>query len=112
MARLRYFVAAVAALMIAAATLALYRADAGIEITPGRIGDTPVRIFRGADSPAGSRLPAVVISHGFAGSQQLMEPFAVSLARNGYLAVTFDYYGHGRSGEPLRGDVTKVEGAT
>jgi len=26
--------------------------------------------------------------------------------------VTFDYYGHGRNLEPLRGDVTEIEGAT
>jgi hypothetical protein len=57
-------------------------------------------------------LPVVVISHGFAGSQQLMQSFAFTLARNGYLAVTFDYYGHGRNLEPLDGDVTDVEGAT
>jgi len=54
----------------------------------------------------------VIVSHGFAGSRQLMEPFAVTLAKNGYLAVTFDYYGHGRNLEPLSGDVTEVEGAT
>ena len=47
-----------------------------------------------------------------AGSQQLMQSFALSLARNGYLAVTFDYYGHGRHPQPLRGDVAKIGGAT
>jgi Serine aminopeptidase, S33 len=45
----------------------------------------------------------VVIAHGFAGSQQLMQPFAVSLARNGYVAVTFDFPGHGRNAAPLGG---------
>ena len=54
----------------------------------------------------------VLISHGFAGSQQLMQSFALSLARNGYLVVTFDYYGHGRHPQPLRGDVAKIGGAT
>ncbi len=45
----------------------------------------------------------VVVAHGFAGSQQLMLPFAVTLARNGYIAVTFDFPGHGRNPQPLLG---------
>ena len=51
----------------------------------------------------------VVIAHGFAGSQQLMQPFAATLARNGFIAVTFDCLGHGHNPQPLTGDVTKVE---
>ena len=69
-------------------------------------------VFR-PDTEAGrAARPVVVISHGFAGSQQLMQPFAITLAKNGYLAVTFDYFGHGRNLKPLSGDVTEVEGAT
>lgn len=45
----------------------------------------------------------MVIAHGFAGSQQLMQPAAIALARNGYRAVTFDFPGHGRNPAPLRG---------
>ena len=53
-----------------------------------------------------TKAPVVVIAHGFAGSQQLMQPFAVTLARNGYLAVTFDFPGHGRNPQPLLGGLT------
>lgn len=57
-------------------------------------------VFRpSGDSPA----PLIVIAHGFAGSQQLMQPFATTLARNGYLAVTFDLPGHGRNPRSLPG---------
>lgn len=49
--------------------------------------------------------PVVVIAHGFAGSQQIMYPFAVTLARNGYTTITFDFPGHGRNTMPLRGDL-------
>lgn len=97
---------------IGAASVKLSRADAGVEVSRARIGATPVSVFRASDMARQQALPVVVISHGFAGSQQLMRPFAVSLAKNGYLAVTFDYFGHGRNPEALRGDVTKVEGAT
>jgi alpha-beta hydrolase superfamily lysophospholipase len=48
----------------------------------------------------------VLIAHGFAGSQQLMRPFAESLAHNSYIAVTFDFPGHNRKPRPLRGGVT------
>ncbi|HWJ19620.1 MAG TPA: alpha/beta fold hydrolase, partial [Geobacterales bacterium] len=43
------------------------------------------------------------------GSQQLMQPFAGTLARNGFIAVTFDCLGHGHNPQPMTGDVTKVE---
>lgn len=41
-----------------------------------------------------------------------MQPFAVTLARNGYVALTFDLLGHGKNPEPLHGSVTAVDGAT
>ena len=53
-----------------------------------------------------------MIAHGFAGSQQLMQPFAETLARNGYIAVTFDFLGHGRNPVPMRGDITEGETIT
>ena len=91
----------------------LYKLDlAAAEVRVSRLSHqgTPLTLFR----PAGPHdaAPVVLISHGFAGSQQLMQSFALSLARNGYLAVTFDYYGHGRHPQPLRGDVAKIGGAT
>ena len=98
--------------MIAFALFRLTQAEAGVAVDKTWLGPTPVTVFRAADAPADSTMPVVVIAHGFAGSQQLMQSFALTLARNGYLAVTFDYYGHGRNLEPLRGDITEVEGAT
>ena len=48
----------------------------------------------------------VVIAHGFAGSQQMMQPFATTLAQAGFVAVTFDFPGHGRNPTPLSGGLT------
>ncbi len=71
------------------------------------LGTTPVTVYR----PAGAGpAPAVVIAHGFAASRQIMEPFALTLARNGYLALTFDAPGHGQNNAPLRGDLADREG--
>jgi dienelactone hydrolase len=105
-------IAALATLLIVWAFVLLARANAGVESERVLLGPTPVTVFRSAAQPEAEARPVVVIAHGFAGSQQLMQPFAVTLARNGYLAVTFDYYGHGRNLRALAGDITRVEGAT
>ncbi|WP_424974838.1 alpha/beta fold hydrolase [Dinoroseobacter sp. S124A] len=99
-------------LSVCAVGLAVWRlegARAGLEIRHDVVGETPVTVYRtaGAD-PA----PAVVIAHGFAGSRQLMEAFALTLARAGYVAVSFDFEGHGRNPVPMSGDVTRIDGTT
>jgi dienelactone hydrolase len=87
--------------------LSLTRRD--IIISPITIGTIPATTFK----PEGAVLgPVVVIAHGFAGSQQLMQPFATTFAQNGYLAVTFDFAGHGRNPSPLTGSITEAKGAT
>jgi pimeloyl-ACP methyl ester carboxylesterase len=104
-------VVAVLALLVAVAGLwQLSSANAGVTAERARLGPTPVTVYRSGDDATAR--PVVILSHGFAGSQQLMQPLAVTLAKNGYLAVTFDYLGHARNREPLSGDVTEVEGAT
>ncbi len=87
----------------------LSAATAGLSVTEAAVGPIPVTVFRPAEAqPA----PVVVIAHGFAGSQQLMLPFATSLARNGYVAVTFDFPGHGRNPTPLAGGLTNDAAAS
>ena len=94
---------------IGLALVELKAASTGAVITPITIGAIPATIFRPADDVSG---PAVVIAHGFAGSQQLMQSFALTLARNGYVALTFDFAGHGRNPMPLTGSITDANGAT
>jgi dienelactone hydrolase len=74
----------------------------GLDVDSTRVGDTPVTLFQASDAPPG---PVVVVAHGFAGSRQLMHPFAVTLARNGYRALVFDFPGHGRNPAPLAGQI-------
>lgn len=106
---MKIVVGVIAAAAIMIGLYGLHRASAGLQITTTTFGQTPVTIF----SPeSGAPAPVVVIAHGFAGSQQLMQPFAQTLARNGYLAVTFDFLGHGRNGAPMRGDVTEGKAIT
>jgi pimeloyl-ACP methyl ester carboxylesterase len=96
-------------LAIAASLWNLHATTAGLDVQSITIGDTPATIYR-SSPPRPSAV--IVIAHGFAGSQQLMQPFAVTFARAGYIAVTFDFRGHGRNPTPLGGSITEITGAT
>jgi alpha/beta superfamily hydrolase len=107
--RSKLVVAIAALIAIAIGLFGLRSASNGLRIERTVVGETPVTIFAAADR---AKAPVVVIAHGFSGSQQLMQPFAETLARNGYIAVTFDFLGHGRNPEPMRGDITEGLGIT
>jgi len=95
---------------IVAVVIALWRIQSfseGLTIETTRIGDIPATVFR--DSALSAPAPVVVVAHGFAGSQQLMQPIAETLARNGYTAITFDLAGHGRNPLPLAGGVADLD---
>lgn len=105
----RPIVAIVAVLAIAIGLFELHGASDGLSVIRTTVGQTPVTIFQPmSHKPA----PVVLIAHGFAGSQQLMQPFAETFARNGYVAVTFDFLGHGRNPVPIRGDINQGETVT
>lgn len=61
---------------------------------------------------AGEGGPLVLISHGFAGSRQMMQYIARDLARAGFRVASFDYIGHGYNTEQLSPDVTRIKGTT
>lgn len=82
---------------------------AGLVATDLAIGSTPATVWRQQGEQAG---PLVVIAHGFAGSRQLMLGFAQTLARAGYITISYDLAGHGRNPVPMSGDVTSVDGTT
>ncbi|PZX46075.1 serine aminopeptidase S33 family [Roseinatronobacter thiooxidans] len=83
---------------------------AGLTITPVTVeGGTPATLY--LRNGAGAA-PVVVIAHGFAGSRQLMDPFALTLAEAGYVVASFDFEGHGRNPRPMSGDVTTIDGTT
>ncbi|CAN5844663.1 alpha/beta fold hydrolase [soil metagenome] len=91
---------------IALAVWQLTSATIGLTIVQARVGTIPVTVYQPqASTPA----PVVSINHGFAGSQQMMQPFAVTLARNGYIAVTFDFPGHARNTAPMSGGMSDPE---
>ena len=103
---------AVLVLALIGAALSVWRLEAGragLVITPLSVGTTPATVYRlPGDAPA----PVVVIAHGFAGSRPLMDSIALTLARAGYIAVSYDLMGHGRNPVPMSGDVTRIDGTT
>jgi len=99
-----------AAVAVAVAVWQLEADRAGLEIGPLKVeGTTPATLYL---QPGGGPAPVVVIAHGFAGSRQLMEPFALTLAQAGYVVASFDFEGHGRNPRPMSGDVGAVSGTT
>src|SRR5208283_3766020 len=85
---------------VAAGLFELATATKGLDVSTQFVGAIPVTVYQ---KPGDERRPVLVLAHGFAGSQQFMQPLAVTLARNGFIAVTFDFAGHGRNAEPLHG---------
>ncbi|AWM02792.1 alpha/beta hydrolase [Bradyrhizobium amphicarpaeae] len=101
---MRFLVGLLATAAILIGLFELHEGCRELDVTQAVVGETPVTIFRRQSAPPA---PVVVIAHGFAGSQQLMQPFAETLARNGYIAVTFDFLGHGRNPVPMHGDINE-----
>jgi pimeloyl-ACP methyl ester carboxylesterase len=102
-------VAALGILCICAGIWQLERERSGLSIARVLVGTTPATVYRRTGD---AKAPAVVIAHGFAGSRQLMEAYALTLAHAGYVAVSFDFEGHGRNPIPMTGDIASVDGTT
>lgn len=47
--------------------------------------------------PAGTKLPTIIMAHGWGGVAALLRPEAVAFAQAGYMVLTFDYRGWGAS---------------
>jgi hypothetical protein len=105
----RLAAAIMAVLAIAIGLFELHETRDGLRVVSTDVGRTPITIFQPL---ATAPVPVVLIAHGFAGSQQFMQPFAETLARSGYIAVTFDFLGHGRNPVPMRGDISEGNAIT
>ncbi|WP_333714883.1 alpha/beta hydrolase [Yoonia sp.] len=98
----------VSTLLIVISVFVLESARSGVEVTHVRLGETPVTAY----ARAGADGPVIVIAHGFAGSSQMMQGYALPLAQAGYRVFAFDFLGHGRHRVPMSGDVNAIEGTT
>ncbi|OZB16297.1 MAG: alpha/beta hydrolase [Rhodobacterales bacterium 34-62-10] len=100
--------------VIVALTLALLSvwqlesARGGLTLQTLTAAETPVTRAALPDADG----PVVIVAHGFAGSRQMMQGYALPLAHAGYRVWSFDFHGHGRNPQPMTGDVTVIEGTT
>ena len=96
----RSIVASISLVLIVLALVRLEAERAGLRIERVQLGSIPVTLYTRPGAPPA---PFIAIAHGFAGSQQFMQTFALTLAQNGYVVATFDFPGHGQNTEPLPG---------
>ena len=99
----------IALLVVVGSCWALLGSRQDLTIDRVRVGEIPATIFRPLGAGGGE---VALIAHGFAGSQQLMQPMAMTLAHSGYTAITFDFAGHGRNERPMRGGVRDIGEST
>ncbi len=97
-----------ALVLIVASVWVLESARSQVTVSSFKIGETPVTAFTGPDAEG----PPIIVAHGFAGSSQMMQGYALPLAQAGYRVYVFDFLGHGRHSVPMSGDVTAVDGTT
>lgn len=88
-------------------TVLLLLAWLAVRWTTGPLESSPVEIATAAGHPCqgtiwkseGAPKAVILIGHGVTCNQGVMASIAKAFAHEGYLAVTFDFWGHGRSRE-------------
>ncbi|MDY8111014.1 alpha/beta fold hydrolase [Fulvimarina sp. 2208YS6-2-32] len=98
----------IALVLVIVSVLVLELSRSGVAYREILVGETPVTAYATDDADG----PRVVIAHGFAGSSQMMQGYALPLAKAGYRVFSFDFLGHGRNPVPMSGDVTAITGTT
>lgn len=82
-----------------------YKPPEGVEFRSVTIMSDGIRlhgeVFTPKGTPAGQKLPAVVMAHGWGGVAAGLRNDAVDIARAGYLVLVFDYRGWGESASPV-----------
>ncbi len=59
-------------------------------------------IYQPASATAAHPAPAVLVSHGYINTREMQSPFAIELARRGFVVVAMDMIGHGYSEGSVR----------
>lgn len=102
---MRYRLAALGAILIIAGSLLafLVQGSGGVEVREARwrTAEGAVMsglIYRPPGLEAGRRAPAVLLSHGYINTREMQSPFAIELARRGFVVLAMDMTGHGGSG--------------
>jgi pimeloyl-ACP methyl ester carboxylesterase len=92
--------------------VSLWRLEAERHSVDLAVLDTPEGEVSYYHPKTGETGPLVLVTHGFAGSRQMMQYISRDLARAGFRVAAFDFYGHGRNSNLLSRDVSRIEGTT
>ncbi|WP_243788528.1 alpha/beta fold hydrolase [Saccharopolyspora gloriosae] len=87
-------------LLLVGAGFGVAQVDSGVARTSTVVDGVPVDLVRPAE-PSAEQAPAVVVTHGYAGSRRLMADWATTLARAGFVVALPDFAGHGANRTPL-----------
>ncbi len=104
MTRQRLLLLAAAIILIAVSWLGLFKARSGLMIRSITTHDIPMVYMAPKNS---TKVPGVLIAHGFAGSKQLMLAYGHTFSQAGYATLLWDFSGHGSNPAPL--DLTGLQ---
>jgi len=87
-------------------TILMFITPTSVKVTYGGIATTSdgEDIVFSVFEPVGresEKKPAVIIAHGFMANKEIMKGYGIELAAAGFVAVTFDFRGHGQSSGTL-----------
>jgi pimeloyl-ACP methyl ester carboxylesterase len=97
-------------MVLAGALLAhLVQTSGGVRVIdvryPGRSGERLSALLYVPPTATPSRpAPAVMVSHGYINTREMQAPFAIELARRGFVVLSIDMTGHGFSGGAVGAD--------
>ena len=98
--RLRWPLGLVGLFFVALAFFQILASNQGLKIVRVKVDSLPLIVIS-PDGEENSERPVVLLGHGFAGSGAMMRGFAYTLAHAGYVAVAWDFNGHGMNPTPL-----------
>ncbi|HQP19066.1 MAG TPA: alpha/beta fold hydrolase [Phenylobacterium sp.] len=99
----RLFVLGWLVILIGAALAHAVQTTGGVKVTDVRFpGDKGVvmsgLLYLPPNATAAHPAPAVLVSHGYINTREMQSPFAIELARRGFVVLAMDMTGHGYSG--------------
>ena len=92
------FLVSMAIVLIVVSWWNVLRLDNGLTVSMEEYEDLSLRYIQPTN---GHDLPAVIIAHGYGGSQQIMLGYAYAFANSGYAVMMFDFSGHASNPAPL-----------
>ena len=104
MTRQRLLLLVAAIILIAVSWLGIFKARSGLLFRSITTNDIPMVYMVPETS---SKVPGILIAHGFAGSKQLMLAYSHTFAQAGYATLLWDFSGHGSNPAPL--DLTGLQ---